>query len=608
MDRVLIEKLIDIADTAIEAVEYVYKCLRDNNFADYNDIIVDVENGIAAISRTLMPNKEQFKYSAVFDIGTNIGFSFNCVKEKIDQGQTKEALMILKFQIIPLLKEIKVELYFYGLIFPDRDRMKIYYEKEFVSQNQLDFVKDGVYKYDVSIIVIGYNKLEYTKLCMESILKYTNKGIKFELITINHGSSDGTMEYFNSFSHEKKINLKINMKGKISSLAGRMVEGRYMAVVSNDVIVTENWLDNLLTCMKSDANIAMVVPVTNIIGNCQTMPVTYQSIDEMQSFAARHNVSNPRKWEERLDLWPMLGIVSSEIYNKVGLVDRCFSFLVAADDDISLRFRRNGFKQILAKDTFVHHFGSVTLKDDHKNNGPEMSKISTQLFIDKNGIPPIGNGSCYNPLLIDNLSYNKLEDVTVLGIDAGIGSDPLQIRNIYRDKGNDDVKVYNYITDRRFIDDIKVACDYVVHREDLSEIREVYAGKKFDYIIFSEEIERYDNFMGFIDYIKEMLNFGGQLCFMVKNPFYYRNIYKILNGRLNFENGCCISINYSIDMINRKLQTQKFTNINSLIVKENLNENTSRNIDALSSISDYSNKESIKEHYSAIKYIYIITN
>lgn len=54
-----------------------------------------------------------------------------------------------------------------------------------------------------SLVVLAYNQLAYTKLCMDSIYKYSND-VDFEVITVNNGSSDGTREYFNSLPNEKK--------------------------------------------------------------------------------------------------------------------------------------------------------------------------------------------------------------------------------------------------------------------------------------------------------------------------------------------------------------------------------------------------------------------
>ena len=55
----------------------------------------------------------------------------------------------------------------------------------------------------VSITVLAYNRLEKTKRCIDSLLKYT-KNIDYELILIDNGSTDDTFEYFKSLKFDKK--------------------------------------------------------------------------------------------------------------------------------------------------------------------------------------------------------------------------------------------------------------------------------------------------------------------------------------------------------------------------------------------------------------------
>ena len=47
-----------------------------------------------------------------------------------------------------------------------------------------------------SIVVVTYNQLEYTKLCLESVLQRTDA--RYELIVVDNGSTDGTLEYLRS--------------------------------------------------------------------------------------------------------------------------------------------------------------------------------------------------------------------------------------------------------------------------------------------------------------------------------------------------------------------------------------------------------------------------
>lgn len=45
-----------------------------------------------------------------------------------------------------------------------------------------------------SIIILTYNNLEKTKLCLESIRKYTKEEV-YEIIVVDNHSTDGTKEW-----------------------------------------------------------------------------------------------------------------------------------------------------------------------------------------------------------------------------------------------------------------------------------------------------------------------------------------------------------------------------------------------------------------------------
>ena len=64
---------------------------------------------------------------------------------------------------------------------------------------------------EVTILVIAYNRLEKTKRCVTSILEHTD-GVNYELLLIDNGSEDGTLEYFQSVQHPLKRIIRITKK------------------------------------------------------------------------------------------------------------------------------------------------------------------------------------------------------------------------------------------------------------------------------------------------------------------------------------------------------------------------------------------------------------
>ena len=79
-----------------------------------------------------------------------------------------------------------------------------------VNEKSKDIIKDWQYtctNEDIkftSIIILTYNQIEYTKLCIESIRKFTPKN-KYEIIIIDNNSSDGTVEWLKGQSDIKSV-------------------------------------------------------------------------------------------------------------------------------------------------------------------------------------------------------------------------------------------------------------------------------------------------------------------------------------------------------------------------------------------------------------------
>lgn len=147
--------------------------------------------------------------------------------------------------------------------------MKNYYENEIKQYSSNAYIayseEKKEYKFELSIIVVAFNKLDYTKMCVESLLKHLPQDISYELILVNHGSSDGTKEYFESIHPDKQLDIKVN-GGGLNAIV-RIVEGKYTLITSNDVIIADHAIDNLYRCMESDESIAWAVSTTSNLCN-----------------------------------------------------------------------------------------------------------------------------------------------------------------------------------------------------------------------------------------------------------------------------------------------------------------------------------------------------
>lgn len=233
-------------------------------------------------------------------------------------------------------------------------------------ENTADLTKDkrrGI-PLVTSIIILTHNQLRYTKACIESVRMYTKRGT-YECIVVDNASTDGTLSWLQQQTDLHVIANAQNVgfpKGCNQGI--QQATGDTIVLLNNDVVVTKNWLSNLLRCLYADEKTAAAGPVTNRASYYSSIPVSYRTLSEMQQFASDYNQRKQTEWEQRLKLIGFCMVMKKEVLQHVGLLDERFSPGNYEDDDLSLRMRQQGYQLYLCRDTFVHHFGSQSWKED----------------------------------------------------------------------------------------------------------------------------------------------------------------------------------------------------------------------------------------------------
>lgn len=376
----------------------------------------------------------------------------------------------------------------------------------------------------VSIVVIAYNHLNYTKQCIESIYKYTSH-IDFELITINNGSTDGTEEYFNSLPNTRKINFPENIGVcKAINHGFRIAKGKYTLNVSNDIVVTTRWLDNLLICMESNPKIGMAVPVCDASCNYQQIYLPYQDLEDMQVQAEIYNVSNPDFWEERLKLCTYAGIYRTDLQKSLGGFDEDFNPGSYDDDAICFSIRRRGFKVILAKDTFVHHYGACSFNIEYEKDNTLLYR-NKATFMRKFGVNPYVAGLIdYNVLNI--LTYNGTKDVNILGLGGSYGTTVLQLKNFCKSHGSKNVGLYYFSEHPGNMIELNTICDDCMYGT-METLEEKFGSRQYDYIILESDSNQLTQKTELFTILFRLLSAGGQLVCTASSPELYEEILEI---------------------------------------------------------------------------------
>jgi len=454
----------------------------------------------------------------------------------------------IEFELIPFLRGLYVSYYFSACVFPDKKLMEKYYQEEMVplgSNKYLDrAVETGHYKYDLSISVMAFNKLEYTKLCIESLLRHIPQNVNYELILINHGSTDGTKEYFESIAPTKQMDILIN--GICTGSYSFIIEGKYFLEISNDVLVTENAIENMIRCMESDDRIAWVVPTTPNVSNLQTILADYKTIPEMHAFARKNNQkSDPYRWEQRVRLINPISLIrTSAAFSSYGVHWPYYIHTTLAggfiDDKQSLFYRRNGYKMMLAKDAYCYHFGSVTLGEEIARQEAFYEK-GRKIFEDAFGIDPWGPGFCWSVELMALLPCRDEGHVDILGLNCGLGSNPLKIKETLKENAHNlDVTLYNATDDKRYADDLRGISDVFEYEEDRSLFPALFPGVSFKYIVFESGWGEHPDPFALLDKLEKRLAAGGSLILQIADQTIKKRLQEPYPAATMTQNWCVI--------------------------------------------------------------------
>ncbi|GLX67099.1 glycosyltransferase family 2 protein [Paenibacillus glycanilyticus] len=213
-----------------------------------------------------------------------------------------------------------------------------------------------------SIIIPSYNQVDYLRGCIDSIMDNTEQ--PHEIIVIDNASTDGTAEYLEQLDGQVRFRVldqNYGFAGAVN-MGLMMAKGTTLLILNNDTLATDNWLGNLLICLHSDPAIGMVGPVTNYISGDQQIQVSYDNVEDMPEFARLNNISDPKRWERTDRLPGFCLLFRRELWEKIGFLDEGFEYGNYEDDDYNIRTRLLGYSLVIARDSFIHHFGSVSIK------------------------------------------------------------------------------------------------------------------------------------------------------------------------------------------------------------------------------------------------------
>lgn len=232
-----------------------------------------------------------------------------------------------------------------------------------------------------SIIILTHNELPYTRTCLDSIRLCTDE--PFELVVVDNASTDGTVEYLQSVPDVRLIRNTENLGfPKAANQGIQAASGLQILLLNNDCIVTTGWLCRLLRALHSDPKIGLVGPCSNLVSGEQEVPVGYDDLSGLDGFAWDFGQANNRKQEEADRLVGFCLLIRRGLIDEIGPLDERFGLGCFEDDDYCRRALQAGYRVIIARDAFVHHFGGQTFRATGVDFGALMNQ-NRRLFEEK---------------------------------------------------------------------------------------------------------------------------------------------------------------------------------------------------------------------------------
>lgn len=222
-------------------------------------------------------------------------------------------------------------------------------------------------KFEASLVVVNFNGYQITKKCVESIFS-NSAGVNYELIIVDNASTDGSGEKLKKL-FSKKRNVSI-VETKINNFLAdafnkgfKHSKGKIVIFMCNDLIVTRNWLKNLIKAFENKkvgiAGVALLsYKKKNIVDTlgCDLNLLAYGiRIDSGKIFKQKN------QFRESFFVSGSVVAIRRSLFLKTGGFDQDYQGNYE-DVDLAWRVRLLGFNVVVAEKAVVYHLGSWTVK------------------------------------------------------------------------------------------------------------------------------------------------------------------------------------------------------------------------------------------------------
>jgi len=224
-------------------------------------------------------------------------------------------------------------------------------------------IRNGLSNKFVSFVILSFEKKEMTAQCIESI-KRTVK-VPHEIIVFDNSSSEDTVSYLkDNIEHIEGVSIyysEVNLgcpggRRKATKLA----KGDYIINLDNDIIVTDEWFEELIVRAESSTNVGAVCCKTVFPdGKVQFNGGRYVIDNEFITFILTDTEKNEKdistsEWHECDWVPGGATLFKREVVEQIEYSEGYINAF--EDNDVALQISRLGYKMLNCPSAKVYHY------------------------------------------------------------------------------------------------------------------------------------------------------------------------------------------------------------------------------------------------------------
>ncbi|MDE6851565.1 MAG: methyltransferase domain-containing protein [Lachnospiraceae bacterium] len=423
-----------------------------------------------------------------------------------------------------------------------------YHQAQFSYENALYFCNEEDYKIladyyeqfrvrntdknlaNVSIILVTYNQLDMTRLCVDSIRSNVPNGT-YEIIVVDNASTDGTAEWLSEQSDIRSILNSTNRGFPAACNQGAELaqNGNDIFLLNNDTIIMKNSIYTLRMALYEEEMTGAVSASSNNAGKRQEIDEKFEDIEEYIRYAKENNGYHPDRHEKRLTLMGFALLTRYGIWRKVGGLDEIYGRGNFEDDDYCMKLLLSSYTLILCRDSFIYHFGHQSFQGMKKDQPAEYSLLfhNNRDKFDQKWDIRWGYFSHVRTDILEYLEEDRNQKFSLLEIGCAAGATLLEIGNRYPK-----AEFFGMELDDR---SAYIASHYLnVVQGNVEEKRNPFQ-RKYDYIVLGDVLEHLHDAKDILLTLKTWLKDDGHFLISLPNVMHISVINALLHGRFEYK-------------------------------------------------------------------------